>query len=113
MKTSFLLTASALLFAGAVSAQVTPASEPIADEKETTITCELTQAPSLTEAPVLDSPKEAEATKGTYHYKLRLPKGYSTDAQKRWPCIFIMSPSGNAFRVDTTPLRYTMIRSRE
>jgi hypothetical protein len=68
----------------------------VPDEKETTMTCELTKAPSLTEAPVLNSAKEAEATKGTYHYKLWLPKGYSADAQKRWPCIFVMSPGGNA-----------------
>jgi predicted peptidase len=71
-------------------------TEPLADEAVTRITCELTEAPKRTDVPVFDKQKDAEASKGTYHYKLWLPAGYSADPQKSWPCLFIMSPAGNA-----------------
>lgn len=96
MKTFSLVAALTLVLSSSALTQSLPASETVPDEKETTVTCELTQAPSLSQAPVLSSMKEAEATKGTYHYKLWLPKGYAVDPQKRWPCIFVMSPGGNA-----------------
>jgi len=70
--------------------------QPLSDEVETKITCELTQAPRYSDVPVFKTEKEAQKTLGTYHYKLWLPKGYNADLSKRWPCMFVMSPSGNA-----------------
>ncbi len=77
-------------------AEITPLTQPLGDESETLITCELSQPPRQSEVPVFKSVKEAENTKGTYHYKLWLPKGYSSDPKKQWPCIFIMSAGGKA-----------------
>lgn len=68
----------------------------VPDEKETVIACELTQAPNFTQVPVFKSAKDAEGAKGSYHYKLWLPQGYSAAPLKRWPCLFVMSPGGNA-----------------
>lgn len=77
-------------------ALTTPLTEPLTEEKEITITCELTEAPKRNDIVVFDTAKQCEAAKGVYHYKLWLPQGYLADPQKRWPCMFIMSPSGNA-----------------
>jgi predicted peptidase len=85
-----------LLFAIPLCAETTPLTQPLSDESETTITCELIQPPRFSEVPVFKTPKEAQNTKGTYHYKLWLPKGYSADPKKQWPCMFIMSAGGNA-----------------
>ena len=74
---------SACIFA---RAETTPLATPLLEEKETTIECELKEAPSVGEVPVFESQKEAKATIGTYHYKLWLPKGYNSEPQRRWPC---------------------------
>jgi dienelactone hydrolase len=79
-----------------VQAETTPLDQPLEEGGETLITCELTQAPKRTEVPVFSSTKQCEETKGTYHYKLWLPAGYSADPQRRWPCLFISSPGGKA-----------------
>jgi len=71
-------------------------TQPLNEEVETKITCELTQPPNCRDVPVFKTEKEAQKTLGTYHYKLWLPKGYNADPSKQWPCMFIMSPSGNA-----------------
>jgi len=70
--------------------------ESLAEETEITIACELTRPPSLGEVPVFGKTKECEESKGTYHYKLWLPKGYNAAPQRRWPCMFIVSAGGNA-----------------
>jgi len=80
----------------ALRAEITPLTEPLQEEKITTIECELTKAPQLHEVPVFDSQKDADEAKGTYHYKLWLPKGYLADAKRQWPCMFIASAGGNA-----------------
>lgn len=80
----------------ALRAETTPLTSELMEQKEITIACELTQAPKPSETVVLTSAKECEGTKGTYHYKLWLPAGYLADAKKRWPCLFIASPSGKA-----------------
>jgi hypothetical protein len=87
---------AAAILSKTVCAQTTPLSQPLKDGAETTITCELTQAPHVSQVPVLKSQKEADNTKGIYHYKLWLPAGYSAKPQEQWPCLFIMSPAGNA-----------------
>ena len=76
--------------------ETSPLTEPLTEEKEILITCEITTAVPKAGVPVFENAKEGEEAKGTYHYKLWLPKGYLADPQKRWPCWFIMSPSGNA-----------------
>jgi hypothetical protein len=79
-----------------VHAQATPLNDPLVEEKEVLITCELTKPEPKANVPVFESAKESEETKGTWHYKLWLPKGYLADPAKRWPCMFVMSPSGGA-----------------
>jgi hypothetical protein len=88
----------AALVAGclAAHAETTPLTPLPAEETETEIACELTQPPRRFDVPVFDTQKEADATKGTYHYKLWVPKGYGAAPFKQWPCMFIMSPGGNA-----------------
>ena len=78
-----------------VRGETTPADQPLQDEKETVIACELSKAPKHGEVPVFAG-KDGEAAMGTYHYKLWLPKGYHDDVKQSWPCMFIASPSGNA-----------------
>jgi hypothetical protein len=77
-------------------AETTPLNDPLEEQKETLIACELAQPPKRAEVPVFDSAKECEAAKGEYHYKLWLPEGYKADEKKAWPCIFIASPGGKA-----------------
>ena len=77
-------------------AEITAPDLPLQEGHEVTITCELKQAPKQQDIPVFDSAKDVEQSKGIYHYKLWLPKGYFADSQRRWPCIFIASPDGNA-----------------
>jgi len=86
----------ALLLAASVYAETTPMDSPLSEQQETTITCELSAVPHPQEIPVFDSAKDSDAAKGTYHYKLWIPKGYHADPQRRWPCMFIASASGNA-----------------
>lgn len=75
---------------------ITPLDAPLEEENETLVTCELTHAPGPGETRIFASPADADTAKGIWHYKLWLPKGYLADAFKKWPCMFIMSPSGNA-----------------
>lgn len=77
-------------------AETTPMTPLPVEETETEITCELTQPLRYFDAPVFGTQKAADATKGTYHYKLWVPKGYGAAPFKQWPCMFIMSPGGNA-----------------
>lgn len=74
----------------------TPLNVALAEETEIPITCELTKAPTVAETRIFGSPKDAQTAVGVWHYKLWLPKGYAADPFKKWPCMFIMSPSGNA-----------------
>ena len=87
---------AAFLLPLVAKAAPTPLDLPLAEEKEATIECELTQNVPHSSVPVFSSPKDSESAKGTYHYKLWLPKGYLADPQRCWPCMFIMSPGGNA-----------------
>lgn len=75
---------------------LTPLNAPLPEETEIPITCELTKAPTISETRIFETPKDADTTKGIWHYKLWLPKGYAANTLKKWPCMFIMSPNGNA-----------------
>ena len=68
-----------LLLAIPLMAETTPLTQPLSEESEKKITCELTQPPLFSDVPVFHSEKEAQNTVGTYHYKLWLPKGYNAD----------------------------------
>src|SRR5262245_11979504 len=68
---------------GTVAAETTPLAAPLSEEKEITITCELTKTEPHQNIVVFDSAKDSEKLSGTYHYKLWLPKGYLADAQRR------------------------------
>jgi hypothetical protein len=57
-----------------------------------------------------DGPISAvKPTKGTYHYRLYVPKGYNEDDTRRYPCMFIASPGGNA---DMGRMAYRLMRDR-
>lgn len=80
-----------------LSRQPTPLDQPLAEEKIITIACELPRAPTLDEEPLFASSEEAQSTAHhVYHYRLWLPHGYLENPDKRWPCMFILSPMGNA-----------------
>lgn len=96
MKTITILASVFSILTAAAFAGITPLTEPLGEEKEITITCELTEAPKRNEIVVFESAKQGEAAKGVYNYKLWLPKGYLAEPQKRFPCMFIMSAGGNA-----------------
>ena len=88
--------AASLLCGIPLRAETTPLTQPLSDESETKIACDITQPPRYSEVPVFKSQKDAEGAKGNYHYKLWLPKGYGADPKKSWPCMFITSAGGNA-----------------
>ena len=46
--------------------------------------------------PRLTAAYDFSARKGTYHYKVYLPEGYYSSPGKKYPAIFVHSPSGNA-----------------
>ncbi len=82
--------------ASGVVAPTTPLTLPLQEETEIPITCELTRAPSFAETRIFETPRDADTAKGVWHYKLWLPKGYLANSLTKWPCMFIMSPNGNA-----------------
>lgn len=73
-----------LLLVIPLMAETTPLTQPLSDESETKITCQLTQPPAFSDVPVLNSEKEAQNTLGTYHHKLWLPKGYNADLKNNF-----------------------------
>jgi len=85
-----------LVVAGTVWAAKPPKGGGRGGHEGELITCELTVAPKLNESLVLTSQSECDQAKGTYHYRLWLPPAYAEDATRRWPCMFISSPNGNA-----------------
>lgn len=85
-----------LLLTCAGKAEVTPLDQPLPEQTITPITCELTESPQYSEIPVFSSQQDAQSAVGTYHYKLWLPGGYGATPGKQWPCLFVMSPVGNA-----------------
>lgn len=40
--------------------------------------------------------EEKPVPKGVYHYRVYIPKGYYASGKRRYPCLFIASPGGNA-----------------
>jgi len=71
-------------------------AEQVPEERATRIACELTEVPTSREVPFLDTASDRRDLLGTYHYNVWLPRGYHADQARRWPCIFIASPGGNA-----------------
>jgi predicted esterase len=87
-----VLAATPVLGAG----EVTPLNANIREGTELFVTCALTEAPRLVDIPVFRTPVAAEEAKGIYHYRLWVPPGYLAQPARRWPCVFIASPGGNA-----------------
>jgi len=83
----------ALLSAGLAATPLR--GEPLAEETEHLIACTLVCPPSVREVPVFEQQRECEECKGTYHYRLWLPKGYHSAPHRRWPCLFVASGGGN------------------
>lgn len=75
---------------------VTPLNAGLREGVDLWVTCALSNAPQPGEIPVLRSKAECDDTAGIYHYKLWLPHGYLAQPHRRWPCVFIASPFGNA-----------------
>ncbi len=96
MMTRLAFAVCLLASAGACLAETTPFDTPLPEETEIPITCELTKAPTIAETRIFSSPKDAQTAVGVWHYRLWLPKGYAAQPFKKWPCMFIMSPGGNA-----------------
>lgn len=91
-RTTFLfLMASLLCCFSKRSFATTPMDTPIKEGSLTEIECEYT----LNEK-ILYSKLDIAPDKGIYHYSVFVPTGYSTNPEKRYPCLFICSPSGNA-----------------
>ena len=89
-------TLNAILLGGLLSAQAalaenTPLNTPIPDNGILAVECEY----SLTEPAAAKLIGDAPA-KGAYHYRAFVPDGYSGAADKKYPCLFIFSPTGNA-----------------
>ncbi len=89
---SFVLLTASQLF----GEQVTPLNAGLREKNDLWVTCALTHAPQPGEIPVLQSKTECDNATGIYHYKLWLPYGYLAQPERRWPCVFIASPFGNA-----------------
>lgn len=66
----------------------TPPDTAIPDEHSFTVAC---LTPKGVEKPSKDEPPG-----GIYHYNVYLPRGYSASPERKYPCIFIASPGGNA-----------------
>ncbi len=89
-RTCFLIIAF-FIFNRIASAGTTPMETPVQDDKTTAIECEY----QLVEKD-LNKFNDNLPAKGTYHYKVYLPPGYSSDKDTSYPCIFVASPGGNA-----------------
>ena len=76
--------------------EVTPLNAAVREATELVVTCALTKPPRVADIPVFTTPREAEEAKGIYHYRLWVPRGYQGQPTRRWPCLFIASPGGNA-----------------
>ncbi len=76
--------------------EVTPLHAGLREEANLWVTCALRETPRPGQIPVLPWKKDCEDATGIYHYKLWLPHGYLAQPQRRWPCVFIASPFGNA-----------------
>jgi hypothetical protein len=85
---------AASLTAGAED--LTPLGAGLREEANLWVTCALREMPRPGAIPVLPWKKDCEDAVGVYHYKLWLPRGYLAQPHRRWPCVFIASPFGNA-----------------
>ncbi len=79
----------AVLVGGVVFAQE------LKEEAEITIRCRLSDDAARS-SPFLRQHSWLAPQPGEYTYKLWLPSGYLADTTRRWPCLFIASPGGDA-----------------
>ncbi len=76
--------------------EITSLRAGLREESNLWVTCALAEEPRPGQIPLLPSKKDCEDAIGIYHYKLWLPHGYLAQPHRRWPCVFIASPFGNA-----------------
>ncbi len=74
-------------------AEVTPISEKIPEAKSTLVKCKLD---GKNKKPPRYGKFSFEIRDGEYSYNLWVPTGYESESGRRWPCVFIASPQGNA-----------------
>jgi hypothetical protein len=76
--------------------EVTPVGAGLREESELWVTCAFTTALRPGEIALLPTRADCDSATGVYHYKLWVPHGYIAQPQRRWPCVFVASPFGNA-----------------
>lgn len=72
-------------------ADSTPIDQGVPEGKSTSITCTYEGNESFASIGLKEKPAAGE-----YHYEVYLPKGYASDKEKSFPCLFVMSPGGHA-----------------
>lgn len=82
-----------LLTARAAWCATTPADAPLAEGDYTLIEC---MCPNETVYSDNTDAQNAKLRESPYHYQLYLPKGYSHSGTRKYPCVFVASPDGNA-----------------
>jgi hypothetical protein len=70
-------------------------SQELREETEISIRCRLPDDAARS-SPFLRQHSWLAPQPGEYTYKLWLPPGYLADTTRRWPCLFIASPGGDA-----------------
>ena len=79
--------------APATHAKPTSLTEKIPESKETLVVCTLAKS---SRKPATIGRTAVAYKDGEYSYKLWIPQGYEAAPKRRWPCVFIASPGGNA-----------------
>lgn len=80
-----------LVIASRAAAAVTPRNKPLPEGKVTTIKCRYRGG-----EPQIQDGFYVEPKTGIYHYRVYVPVGYRKHPERQYPCLFIMSPKGNA-----------------
>jgi len=106
------MTATSLVCAtvATLAQAVTPMDAPLPDDQITMIECECLDLNE--KAGPVGGRTEAcsqDYTTKIFHYRLYLPRGYSGDNERRYPCMFVASPGGNA---NMNPLKDRYRRDR-
>jgi hypothetical protein len=93
-----VLTAGLLLASLRLGAATTPMETPLPDEQTVTIECEYKPQKGdeaiVAYAGTGEDPKKAK--EAVFHYNVYIPKGYGENKERRFPCMFIASSTGNA-----------------
>jgi hypothetical protein len=72
-------------------AETTPMDQVLVEDGVTLIAVDLKKAELKDK-----NPENAKLIDGTYHYNVYVPAGYNTQKERKYACLFIASPGGNA-----------------